>query len=165
MNVRLTSVIVLSLFMTLTMACSSGRQGSTRSVEPAVAPGQGSITLTVTPNPIVAKKVSGDTYDFPFTILIREFGGSSVDIEVVRIDVVAFGGLNVYSQSFGPEEITRRGFSTVIAPRGELKYDFNPRKEVADDRLFSAVTAKLRVEGLDQAGNRVSADTSVTVDR
>ena len=38
-------------------------------------------------------------------------------------------------------------------------------QEVPDDRLFGGVNADLRVEGVDDAGNAVSATTSVSITR
>ena len=142
--------------------CSSS--GNDPSTSP-VRTGQGSLSITVSPNPIRAQKVTGDVYDFPFDIIVTETGGANVTIDRVSVDVSALGGLNVYSESYDRAEIERRGFSTRVPARGEVRYSFKPRKDVTDDRLFSAVEADLSVSGTDASGLRTTARTSVTVRR
>lgn len=142
--------------------CSSSGSDRTAST---VQPGQGSLSITINPNPIRAQKVSGDVYDFPFEIIVTERGGADVTIDRVSVEVTALGGLNVYSESYDRAGIERRGFSTRVPARGEVRYSFSPRNDVTDDRLFSAVEAELSVSGIDASGLRTTARTSVTVRR
>lgn len=156
--------IAAALTMLFTVGCGSSRGGAS-TAQPTTAPGRGEITITVDPNPIVARSVSGDTYDFPFTVIIRENGGVAVNIDRVSVEVRALGAIQVYQQSYGPDQIRALGYPTGLAARSDLRYSFNPRKEVPDERLFGGVTAELRAEGTDANGNRVSARTNVTVRR
>lgn len=142
--------------------CSSG--GTATQTGPATA-GHGALSISVEPNPILARQVSGSTYDFPFTLVMREVGGAAVTIQEVSVDVTALGGLRIYSQSYDAAEIARRGYPTSLGPGQELRYSLTPRKEVPDDRLFSAVTAELSAKGVDASGAPVTARTSVTVRR
>lgn len=150
------------LLVVAASGCSSS--GSDRGTSP-VELGHGSLSMTVNPNPIRAQKVAGDEYDFPFEIIVTERGGADVTIDRVSVDVTALGGLNVYSESYDRTEIERRGFNTRVPARGEVRYSFKPRKDVTDDRLFTAVEADLSVSGTDSAGRRTTARTSVTVRR
>ena len=153
---------------TLTLlGCSSGggSQPSTGSPSQQQPARRGALQISVDPNPIVATNRVGDTYDFPFTVRIREVGGANVEIDEVRMQVVAFGALNVYTERFGSEEIARRGFTSSIGANSEIRYSFNPRKEVPDERLFGQVTAELTADGHDDSGNPVRATTSVTLRR
>lgn len=86
-------------------------------------------------------------------------------IDRVSVEVTALGGLNIYSESYDRAGIESRGFATRVPARGEVHYSFNPRKDVPDDRLFSAVEAELSVSGTDASGSRTTARTSVTVRR
>ncbi|HXI13585.1 MAG TPA: hypothetical protein VNM92_13225 [Thermoanaerobaculia bacterium] len=149
----------------LLVSCSTTGSGGGRATRAASMSARGALTVEVAPNPIIANRVSGDTYDFPFEAVVRETAGAAVTVRRVSVQVVAFGGIPVYSESYGPEEIIRLGFPSVVPASGELRYRFNPRKEVADDRLFSAVSAELKVEGVDGTGARTEARTSVTVRR
>jgi hypothetical protein len=57
------------------------------------------------------------------------------------------------------------GYATAVPASGEIRYRFNPRKQVPDERLFGGVAAELRVEGLDDAGVETTDATRVTVTR
>ena len=152
----------LALFLTLLalVACQSGPQDGVTSV-----PGHGAIAIQVVPNPIVATKVAGDTYDFPFDVVIRETAGRPVNVTRVGIRVFLAGGISLHEESWDAARIRGLGYSTTIAGRTEVRYRFNPRKDVPDDRLFGGVSAELRVDAVDDTGTATSASTSVTVRR
>lgn len=145
----------------LTMHCAGGSGGSPT----APPPGQGALSLTIVPNPIIAQRVSGDTYDFPFEVVIRETGGRPVEITRVSADVYALGGIRLANESYDANRIRSLGYATSVPANGELRYRFAPRKNVPDDRLFGSVTARLRVDGTDDNGTPVVATTEVTVRR
>src|SRR5687767_6514333 len=151
----------LPILLLLATFCAGG--GGTSS-PPSVTPGRGALTIEVIPNPIVATRVSGDTYDFPFEVVIRETGGRPVDIARVSAEVIAFGSLKVAEESYDAARIAGLGFATRVPANGELRYRFAPRRS-ADERIFSGVSADIRVEGRDDAGNNAFARTSVTVRR
>lgn len=147
----------------LVCACSSGKPGPTQS---SAVPGHGAISLTVAPNPIVAQKVSGDTYDFPFDVIVRETGGHPVTISRVSADMYApIGGIKVGSESYDAAKISSLGYSTSIPANGELRYHFAPRKTVQDERLFGGVYGDVRVDATDETGTATSATVRVTVTR
>src|SRR6185295_14184041 len=81
-------------------------------------PGHGAITIQIVPNPIVAQKMSGDMYRFPFDVVIRETGGHAVTITRVSADVRAIAGIKVASESYDAAKINSLGFSTTVGPRG-----------------------------------------------
>jgi hypothetical protein len=159
MRLRLLTLAAISLIATF---CSGGSGGTS---QPVVTPGRAALEIFVEPNPIVATKVSGNTYDFPFEIGIRERGGVPVEIQRVGIEVLTLGTISVYSRTYGREEIARLGYPTAVRANGGIRYRFTPRKEVPDERLFGAVTAELWVEGTDAGGDRVRATTRVSVTR
>jgi hypothetical protein len=142
--------------------CAGGRGSGPTST---ALPGRGAITIEVVPNPIVATKVSGNRYDFPFEVIVRETGGRDVIIERVSADVYAFGTIRVADESYDAARIGELGFSTRVPANGTLRYRFSPRREVEDDRLFGGVSAEVKVEGRDDDGAPVSATTRVTVTR
>ena len=141
--------------------CSSGgpRDGTTST------PGRGAIAIQVIPNPIVARPAAGGQYEFPFEVIVRETGGRPVEITNVSATVLLGGGLQLGRESWNAERIRSMGYSTSIPAKGELRYRFNPRKEVPDDRLFGGVSADLRVDAVDDSGVATSATTSVTITR
>ena len=150
----------LFLFLLLTTSCGGGGGSA-----PAVVPGRGALSIDVIPNPIVAKQVEGDMYDFPFEVLIREVGGRAVEIHRVTATVYALGSIRLASESYDAAQIAALGYPTRMPANGELRYRLTPRRSVPDDRLFGGVSAELRVEGQDEGGNAVLATTSVTVRR
>ncbi len=152
----------LAATVLLVCACSTGRPGATQT---SSLPGHGAITLTVTPNPIVAQKVSGSTYDFPFDVIVRESGGHPVSITRVTADIYSVGGIKIGSESYDAAKINALGFSTNVPANGELRYHFTPRKNVQDDRLFGGVYGDVKAEGVDESGTATSATVRVTVTR
>jgi hypothetical protein len=135
--------------------------------QPAVTsvPGHGAVAIEVIPNPIVATPVSGNTYDFPFEVVVRETGGRATTVQRVTANVVLNGGLSLARESWDAERIRSMGYNTTLAANSEVRYRFSPRKEVPDDRLFGGVSAELTVEATDDTGTATSATTVVTVRR
>lgn len=128
-------------------------------------PGHGAISIQVIPNPIVANSVGGNTYEFPFEVVVRETGGHPVNVTRVSADVLALGTIRVATESYDAARIQSLGYQTSLPANGELRYRFTPRETVTDDRLFGGVEAQLTVEATDDTGTPTSAKTTVTVRR
>jgi hypothetical protein len=150
----------LGLALLFLTACASPKAGSGGSTS---LPGHGAISLQITPNPIVAHDVGGNTFDFPFDVVVRETGGHAVNIRDVSADVYALGGVPVASETYDAAKIRSLGFPTMIPANGELHYHLDPRKNVTDQRLFSGVTADVRVDGTDDSGAATSTHLVVSV--
>ena len=151
---------LLSLAL-LASFCAGGR-GNTGNTSVA---GHGAITVQVLPNPIVATRVSGSTYDFPFEVVLRETGGRPVDIDRVTATVFALGGIQIGTETYDAAKIASLGYPTRVPSNGELRYRFNPRRDVTSDLLFQGVSADIRVDGHDDTGTPTQAATRVTVKR
>lgn len=141
------------------LACSSPRAGS----QSSALPGHGAISIQIVPNPVVAQRVSGTTYDFPLDVIIRETGGRPVMITNVSADVYAIAGVHVARESYDADRVASLGYSTSVPANGELRYHFSPRKSVHDERLFGGVTAVIRVDAHDDTNSPTRATTTVTV--
>jgi hypothetical protein len=144
------------------LACATPKAGTSRT---ASLPGHGAISIAIQPNPIVAHRTSGNTYEFPFDVSVRETGGRAVTINNVSIDVYALGGVKLGSESYDAARIASLGYSTNIPGNGELRYHFAPQKEVTDERLFGGVYGEIRVAASDDTGTPATASTTVTVTR
>ena len=147
----------LALLCLAAAACS--HSGGTTS-----QPGHGAITLAIAPNPIVAKQVSGNTYEFPFDIILRETGGHPLTITGVTMTVYAFG-LPVNVDKYDAAQIATMGLPTNVPANGEWRYHMHPRRAVTDERLFSSITATARIDAVDDNSAATSASTTVTVTR
>ena len=147
-------------FLVALAGCAGGPRDDVSSV-----PGRGAISVQIVPNPIVATRVSGTTYDFPFEAVVRETGGRPVTITRVTANVMLAGGIQVARESWNAERIRSMNYDTSLTAHQEVRYRFRPRKEVPDDRLFGGVSAELVVEAVDDGGNPARATTSVTVTR
>lgn len=156
--------IALLALALLAPACADRAPTPAPAPAPSVSP-QGRLSILVDPNPILAIPVEGSTFEFPFTIAIRETGGSAVTIERVGIDVLSVGGLKVYSSELGPADIERRGYRRTLAAHGEVRYSMRPKQQVPDERLFGSLWGELWVEGTDAGGRSVSTRTRVTLRR
>lgn len=148
-----------ALLLLVLAACSGPQSGMISE------PGRGAVSISVMPNPIVATRVAGDTYDFPFDIVVRETGGRPVNIQRVSATVFAPGGISLGRETWEADRIRSMGYSTTIHANSELRYHFVPRRSVPDERIFGTLSAELRVEGTDDAGAATSATTVVTVRR
>lgn len=151
---------LLPLLILVAAACNSGPRNDV-----TAAPGHGAVAIAVEPNPIMATRVSGNTYDFPFDVVVRETGGRPVTVTRVTATVYAPGGISLGRESWDAERIRSMGYNTSVNAHGELRYRFTPRKEVPDERLFGGVSAELRVDAVDDTGTATHATTVVTVRR
>jgi hypothetical protein len=151
-------LLILSLI--LAGACQSGPQSSASAMT-----GQGAVAIQVAPNPIVAQRISGDTYDFPFEVILRENGGRPITVSRVTATVYGPGGLQLSRENWDAEKIRSMGYSVQVGAGGEVRYRFAPRQKVSDDRLFGSVSAELRVDATDDSGAPTNARTVVTVVR
>lgn len=151
--------LLLSL-LALLAACGGGPQSGVTSV-----PGRGAISVSVDPNPIVATRVSGNMYDFPFDVVVRETGGRPVTINGVSATIFGPGGFTVARESWDTDRIRAMGYNPNLGAGEERRYRFAPRREVPDDRLFGGVSAELRVDATDDGGSATTASTVVTVRR
>lgn len=154
------SAAVAFTLLTLAAGCSSGGGGDRA---PSSRAGSAAVTVAVTPNPIIATQMADGRWDFPFRVRISEHNGVGVEIEQVRADVMAFGGIRVHQQTLTRDEIQRLGYPVTIEPNGAIELPFRPQRNVPDPSLFSSVTATVTLEGRDTNGNRVRADTAVSV--
>jgi hypothetical protein len=154
---RLPFILVVTLAIAV-VACSSTQPGVSS------VPGQGAVAIEVIPNPIVATPASGDMYDFPFEVVVRETGGRAVTVQRVTA-TVSFSGLTLGQESWDAARIRSMGYDPTIGPNSERRYRFSPRREVSDDRLFGGVQAELKVEATDDTGAATSATTVVSVRR
>src|SRR5205085_4300026 len=91
------------------LACATPQPGTSRT---SSTPGHGAISLTVQPDPIVARKVSGSTYEFPFDASVRETAGRAVTVNSVSLDVFAPGGIRLGSETYDAARIAALGYST-----------------------------------------------------
>jgi len=151
---------ILAALALLPLACATPPGGTTKSTS---TPGRGAIKLTITPNPVVATNVGGNTYEFPFDAVVKETGGHPVTIERVTANVFAAGGIQVATESYDAAKIQSLGFATAIQAKGEIHYHFVPRKDVPDARLFTSVYGDIRVEGIDDNGSRTTTTTTITL--
>ena len=152
----------LSLLLVLLLAfCKSPQPGTSRT---ASIPGHGAISISIVPNPIVATQVSGNTYDFPFDIVVRETGGRAVTISRVSATVYGVAGVQLASESWDAARINAAGYVTNLPGNGELRYHFAPRKSVPNE-IFNGVRAEVRVDAFDETATPTSATTVITVTR
>ena len=77
---------ILAALAILPLACATHRAGQTKSTS---TPGRGAIKLTITPNPVIATNVGGDTYEFPFDVVVKETGGHPVTTPFSPADIGA----------------------------------------------------------------------------
>lgn len=154
------ALIAASLTFLLIIAGCSGENDTPTS------PGRGSITVAVTPNPIVALRVTGmsGTYDFPFEVALTETGGRTVTLTALHVDLKALG-VRILTKTYDASYLQGRNYSPVIPAGSTVRYSFNPREEAPDAAFSSNVEADIRIEGVDDKGNAVRQTKTVSVRR
>jgi hypothetical protein len=122
------------------------------------------LQFDIYPNPIIALPVSGNVYDFPFEISLRELGGSDVEIDAIRVEV-RMRGIPIFTQAFDETELTRRGYPSRIPANGNAQFRFSPRREIPPDFVLQQVVAAIVISGMDESGRRTEATTTVRIRR
>src|SRR5215213_5974332 len=111
--------LLASTLLLFLAACASTPRGDS-----APAAGAGAISIAIDPNPIVARQISGEIFEFPFEVIVRETGGQRVDIQRVTADIFALGGFKIESESYDRAKINAMGYPTAVPANGELRYRF-----------------------------------------
>ncbi len=150
----------LPLTLLLILVACGGAKPSITAV-----PGHGAVSIEVIPNPIVATLVSGNTYDFPIEVVLRETGGRPITVQRVHATVLLGGSLPVARESWDADRIRSMGYGTTLAANSETRLRLRPRNDVPDERLFNSVSAELKVDAIDDTGTAVSAKIAVTIRR
>lgn len=140
----------------MTLACS-------RAAEVLDDSRRGQLSFDIYPNPIIARGIEGNVYEFPFEVSIREIGGVDVDIVGLQVDVFFLSGVRVFSQPYGPEELSRRNLPTRVPAGANLQYGFSPRRAIPSETLMRGVSAEIIIEGIDAQGRPTEARARVTV--
>src|SRR5437667_9207360 len=86
----------------ISIGCAPPRAGTSRT---SSLPGHGAISIAIQPNPIVARRLGGNTYEFSFDVVVRETSGRAVTINRVTLDVYAVGAMRVGSESYDAARI------------------------------------------------------------
>ncbi|HEU5161842.1 MAG TPA: hypothetical protein VFV54_01735 [Thermoanaerobaculia bacterium] len=131
--------------------------------ESVTVPARGEIDLDIQPNPVRARRLEGETWTFPFEVVLREVGGVDIEIEEIRA-TVTIAGVSVLTQVVDPEEAERRGYDMTIDAGGVLHAGFSPTRHVPDARLLEMARAELTVVAIDRYGRRSQANRTVRVD-
>lgn len=147
---------VIFLVLVATLACS-------RATEVLDDSRRGQLSLDIYPNPIMARRVEGNVHEFPFEVSVREVGGVDVEIVGIQVDVFFLSGVRIFSQPYGPEELSRRNLPTKVPAGANLQYSFSPRRAVPSETLIRGVSAEIIIEGIDAQGRSTEARTRVTV--
>ncbi|HVR44021.1 MAG TPA: hypothetical protein VMS56_11335 [Thermoanaerobaculia bacterium] len=124
---------------------------------------RGRVALEIHPEPIVARRLGADDWQFPFEVVLRETGGVDVEIEAIRVEV-RVGGFPLTRQIFDSEEVRRRGYPTIIEGGGVLQLAFAPVRRVADLRLLAFARAEITIEAVDRYGRRSEASRALRVE-
>ena len=130
------------------------------------SPGRGALSVTVTPNPIVAMSVAGSDgmYEFPFEIAITETGGQTVTVTGLNVTLKTLG-LPVFTKTYDATYLRGQNYSPVIPAMGTVRYGFKPREQAPAALFGSAVETDIQVEGVDDLRNPVRQTVTVSVRR
>lgn len=151
-------------FVALSLLVAGCAHQAAQSTSPS---GHGAITIAIAPNPIVAEPVRGSTnnlYEFPIDVIVRETGGHPLKIDSLSLTVYAFG-MQVNYDKYDAAQITAMGIPTNVPANGEWRYHLNPRRAVTDERLFSSITASVRIDATDDTGTNTNTSTRVSITR
>ena len=115
---------------------------------------KGHLILDTSPNPLIAKKVGDDLYEFAFDIIMREAGGIDVRIEEFTVSAIAFRTVTVQSQTFPASYITDRGYPASVAAGKFLRFSFVKRWKIPTRLLLSGASLHVAARTIDADGRR-----------
>src|SRR5579872_1148462 len=130
----------------------------------APVPVRGHLVLDTNPNPLIARRVDGDLYEFAFDIIMREAGGVDVRIEDFTVEAVAFRAVVVRSQTFAASAITERGYPASIAAGKYLQFHFVKRWNIPH-ALLPGASLHVSARTIDANGRRDTTDIRIGVVR
>ncbi len=124
---------------------------------------KGHLVLDVDPNPLPARRVGNDLYEFAFDIIMREAGGVDVRIDDFTVDAIAFKTVTVHSQTFPARYITDRGYPAAIAAGKYLRFSFVKRWNIPTPLLLSGASLHVSARTIDANGRRDTSDVRIAV--
>ena len=130
----------------------------------APVPVRGHLVLDTNPNPLVARRVGDDLYEFSFDIIMREAGGVDVRIEDFTVEAVAYRAVTVRSQTFPASAITDRGYPASIAAGKYLQFHFVKRWSIPH-ALLPGASLHVSARTIDANGRRDTSDVRIGVAR
>jgi len=125
-------------------------------------PVRGHLVLDTNPNPLIAKRVGDDLYEFDFDIIMREGGGVGVRIEDFTVEAIAFRTVVVRSQNFPASAITDRGYPASVDPGKYLQFHFVKRWSIPHAMLTHA-SVHVSARTIDANGRRDASDVRIGV--
>ena len=153
-SVRFRSALALALLVVA--SCSTIPREA-----PAVY--KGHLELDVAPNPLVAKPVGGDVYEFAFDIIMREAGGVDLRIQDFTVDAIAFKAVTVQSQTFPAQYILDHGYPASIDAGKYLRFSFVKRWRIPTRLLLSGASIHVSARTIDANGQRDTSEVRIPV--
>lgn len=124
---------------------------------------KGHLELDVAPNPLQARRVGEDVYEFTFDIIMREAGGVGVRIEDFTVDAIAFKTVTVRSETFPAKYITDRGYPASIAAGKYLRFSFVKRWKIPAPLLLSGASLHVSARTVDADGRHDTSQVRIPV--
>lgn len=124
---------------------------------------KGHLVLEVEPNPLTARAVDDDLYEFAFDIIMRESGGVDVRIEDFTVEAIAFKTVTVQSQTFPAKFITDHGYPAEIAAGKYLRFGFVKQWSLPTRLLLSGAAVRVTARTIDRDGRRDTTQTRIGV--
>lgn len=150
-----TRPLVLSVLLVLSVSCTVTPE------KPAIL--KGHLIVDTDPNPLIAKKVAEDLYEFSFDIIMREGGGVDVRIEDFTVSAIAFKTVPVQSQTFPARYITDRGYPAAIGAGKYLRFRFVKRWRIPARLLLSGASLRVSARTIDAGGRHDTSEARIGV--
>ena len=143
------------ILLILLTACSSAPE--------PLAQLKGHLVLDTDPNPLIARRVADDVYEFAFDIVMREAGGVDVRIEDFTVEAIAFKTITAQSQTYPATYITDRGYPASISAGKFLRFSFVKRWPIPSRLLLSGASLHVMARTIDANGRRDTSEARIGV--
>lgn len=150
-----TRPLVLIVLFVLSVSCTVTPE------KPALF--KGHLILDTDPNPLIARKVGEDLYEFSFDIIMREAGGVDVRIQDFTVSAIAFKTVTVQSQTFPAAYITGRGYPAAIGAGKYLRFSFVKRWKIPARLLLSGASLHVSARTVDAGGRHDTSEARIGV--
>jgi hypothetical protein len=124
---------------------------------------KGHLVLDTDPNPLIARRVGDDLYEFSFDIIMREAGGVDVHIEDFTVSAIAFKTVAIRSQTYPASYITSHGYPASIGAGKYLRFSFVKRWTIPARLLLSGASLHVSARTVDADGRRDTAEAKIGV--
>lgn len=165
MSAVLKAIVVTSVALLLLTSCASS------SSDPATGVPHGRLGAYIDQNPIPVRQsrnraIGLGVYEITFKVIVRNSGLIPVELRMIQVELVDASRGVVSRQTLEPDQMTGISGLTglgTIEPGSSAKIPLDLSELVNDVRLLSRASVNVSIEGIDEAGQTLTAGATASL--